>query len=82
MGLSAEEKAVYEWQIWVSDFGEEGQAKLKGSRALISRVGGLGGPLAYALTAVGIGKLVLAHGGDTKPSDLNRQITQVIGKKG
>ena len=76
MELTAEEKAVYEWQMWVRDFGEEGQQRLKGASALVSRVGGLGGPLAYALTAAGIGKLVLAHGGETKPSDLNRQITQ------
>ena len=77
MELSAEEKAVYEWQIWVSDFGEEGQKRLKGARAMVSRVGGLGGPLAYVLTAAGIGKLLLVHGGNTKHSDLTRQITQV-----
>lgn len=76
MDLSPEEKAIYEWQLWVRDFGEDGQKRLKGARALISRVGGLGGPLAYALTAAGIGKLILAHGGNTKPGDLNRQITQ------
>jgi molybdopterin/thiamine biosynthesis adenylyltransferase len=74
--LTPEEKATYEWQIWVEDFGEAGQEKLKDCTALISRVGGLGGPLAYALAAAGIGKLVIAHGGNTKHSDLNRQITQ------
>lgn len=73
--LTDEERATYEWQIWVDGHGEEGQEKLKGAAALVSRVGGLGGPLAYALTAAGIGKLILAHGGKTKPSDLNRQIT-------
>ena len=74
--LTQEEKATYEWQIWVEDFGEAGQEKLKDCTALISRVGGLGGPLAYALAAAGFGKLILAHGGNTKHSDLNRQITQ------
>ena len=73
--LTPAEQATYEWQIWVDDFGEQGQRKLKAASALISRVGGLGSPLAYSLTAAGIGKLVLAHGGDVKPSDLNRQIT-------
>ncbi len=29
--LSDEERAVYEWQIWVPQFGEEGQEKLKGA---------------------------------------------------
>jgi len=74
VALTEEEKATYEWQIWVKDFGMKGQEKLKKSTALISRVGGLGSPLAYALTAAGIGKLVLAHGGNVKHSDLNRQI--------
>jgi molybdopterin/thiamine biosynthesis adenylyltransferase len=74
--LTAEEKTIYEWQMWVRDFGEEGQKRLKQARVLISRVGGLGGPVAYALTAAGVGKLVLAHGGTTQPADLNRQITQ------
>ena len=72
--LTEEEKATYEWQMWVKDFGIEGQEKLKMSTALISRVGGLGSPVAYALAAAGIGKLVLAHGGKVKHSDLNRQI--------
>ena len=74
MVLTGEELATYEWQIWEKDFGEKGQKMLKGSCALVSRVGGLGSPLAYALAAAGIGKLVLAHGGDVKHSDLNRQI--------
>ena len=52
--LTDEERAIYQWQIWIDGFGEAGQAKLKGTTALISRVGGLGGPLAYALTAGGL----------------------------
>ncbi len=72
--LSDEEKATYEWQMWARDFGEEGQKRLKNSTALVSRLGGLGGPVALELAAAGIGRLVLAHGGNLKPSDLNRQI--------
>jgi molybdopterin/thiamine biosynthesis adenylyltransferase len=72
--LTDEERAVYEWQIWVSDFGEAGQKKLKNSSVLISRVGGLGGVVAYELAAAGVGQLVLAHAGTIKPSDLNRQL--------
>jgi molybdopterin/thiamine biosynthesis adenylyltransferase len=74
VALTEEERATYEWQMWERDFGEEGQGKLKGATALISRVGGLGSPVAYALAAAGIGKLVLAHHGNVKHSDLNRQI--------
>lgn len=72
--LTDEERAVYEWQIWVPDFGEAGQERLKGSSVLVSRVGGLGSVVAYELAAAGVGKLVLAHAGNVKPSDLNRQL--------
>ncbi|MCA9446992.1 MAG: HesA/MoeB/ThiF family protein [Candidatus Omnitrophica bacterium] len=60
--------------MWVPDFGEEGQEKLKGASVLISRAGGLGGVVAYELAAAGVGHLVIAHAGATKPSDLNRQL--------
>ena len=69
-----EEEAIYEWQTWVGDFGEPGQRKLKSSSVLISRCGGVGGAVALYLAAAGIGRLVLAHAGNVKPSDLNRQI--------
>lgn len=72
--LTDEERAVYEWQIWVPEFGEAGQEKLKGASVLVSRVGGLGSVVAYELAAAGVGKLVLAHAGNIKPSDLNRQL--------
>ena len=72
--LTPEEKATYEWQIWVQDFGEEGQQKLKDASVLVSRCGGLGSVVAYELAAAGVGKLVLAHGGNVKHSDLNRQL--------
>lgn len=72
--LTAEDRAVYEWQIWIEGLGEAGQEKLKGATALVSRCGGLGGSLCYHLASAGIGKLIIAHGGNVKPSDLNRQI--------
>jgi molybdopterin/thiamine biosynthesis adenylyltransferase len=75
-GLTAEERAIYEWQMWIPGFGEEGQRKLKAASVLISRVGGLGGVVAYQLAAAGIGRLVLAMGGKVKPSDLHRHLQQ------
>src|SRR5262245_4681456 len=72
--LSDAERALYEWQLWVPGFGEEGQRRLKASTVLISRVGGVGGAVAYQLAAAGVGKLVLAHAGDVRPNDLNRQL--------
>ena len=29
MSLTPEEQATYEWQMWVEEFGEAGQVKLK-----------------------------------------------------
>lgn len=72
--LTDRERAIYEWQIWLPALGEAGQEKLKGATALVSRCGGLGGPLALSLAAAGIGRLVIAHGGNVRLSDLNRQI--------
>lgn len=68
------DRATYEWQLDVPGFGEAGQAKLRNATALVSRAGGLGGPLAFSLAAAGIGKLVIAHAGDLRHDDLNRQI--------
>ncbi|HJZ89582.1 MAG TPA: HesA/MoeB/ThiF family protein [Gemmataceae bacterium] len=72
--LSDEERATYEWQMWVPGIGEEGQRRLKAATVLVSRVGGLGGLAAYELAAAGVGRLILAHAGTVKPGDLNRQL--------
>jgi molybdopterin/thiamine biosynthesis adenylyltransferase len=71
--LSDMERQVYEWQMSVEGFGQAGQQRLKAASVLISRCGGVGGAVALNLAAAGIGKLILAHAGDLKPSDLNRQ---------
>jgi molybdopterin/thiamine biosynthesis adenylyltransferase len=74
--LTDEERAIYEWQMWVPGVGEEGQRKLKAATVFISRVGGLGGVVALELAAAGVGRLILAHAGDLQASDLNRQLLQ------
>jgi molybdopterin/thiamine biosynthesis adenylyltransferase len=74
--LTDEERAVYEWQMLLPNFGDTAQRRLKAASVLISRVGGVGGAVALQLAAAGIGRLVLAHAGDLKPSDLNRQLLQ------
>jgi molybdopterin/thiamine biosynthesis adenylyltransferase len=71
--LTAEERSVYEWQLNVEGFGEEGQKSLKSASVLISRIGGVGGAAAMALAGAGIGRLVLVHQGNVRNSDLNRQ---------
>ena len=72
--LTDVEREVYSWQMTVAGFGEEGQRRLKAATVMVSRVGGVGGLVAYELAAAGVGRLVLAHGGMLKPSDLNRQL--------
>lgn len=74
--LTPEEIAIYQWQMDLDGFGEIGQRRMKASSVLISRVGGVGGLVALQLAAAGVGKLILAHGGNLKPSDLNRQLLQ------
>jgi molybdopterin/thiamine biosynthesis adenylyltransferase len=81
--LTPEERQRYEWQFSVRDFGEEGQRRLKAASVLVSRIGGVGGTAAMQLAAAGIGKLVLAHAGNLRLDDLNRQLlmtTDWIGK--
>ena len=79
--LSDEERKIYEWQMWVQDFGEEG-SRAKNASILISRCGGLGGVVAYELAAAGVGTLVLAHKGKIKHSDLNRQLLMTYDRLG
>jgi|SRR5262245_25013947 len=72
--LTDAERGIYEWQMWVADFGEAGQERLKASSVLVSRVGGVGGNVALQLAAAGVGRLVVAHAGELRPADLNRQV--------
>jgi len=68
------ERDKYRRQIQIEGFGEEAQLRLKSSAALVTRLGGLGGPTAMYLAMAGIGKLVVAHGGTVTPSNLNRML--------
>ena len=49
--LTDEERAVYQWQLWVAGFGEAGQLRLKNASVLVSRCGGVGGTVALHLAA-------------------------------
>src|SRR5215208_1295523 len=72
--LTAEEREIYQWQMWIPDLGEAGQRKLRDASVLVTRVGGVGGTAALYLAAAGVGRIVLAHAGNIKKSDLHRQI--------
>jgi molybdopterin-synthase adenylyltransferase len=72
--LSPDELARYARQIGPGVLTLEGQRRLKGSAALVTRVGGMGGPAAMALVMAGVGKVIFAHGGSLISPDLNRQV--------
>lgn len=74
MNLTSEEQERYQWQMWTEGFGEAGQQRLKSASVLISRIGGVGGTVAMHLAAAGVGRLVLAHSGELRRNDLNRQM--------
>lgn len=74
--LSPEELQIYQWQLDLPGFGAQAQQKLKDSTVMISRIGGVGGLVASQLAMAGVGRMVLAHGGNLKVTDLNRQILQ------
>jgi len=80
--LGRDEQETYAWQMDVTGLGEAAQRRLKAATVMVSRVGGLGGEVAMQLAAAGIGRLVLAHGGVVKASDLNRQLLMSAGAVG
>jgi molybdopterin-synthase adenylyltransferase len=73
-GLSDAEIERYQWQLWTPGYSLDQQQSLKSARVLISRCGGVGGSVALHLAAAGIGQLILAHGGELRLNDLNRQL--------
>lgn len=72
--LSADERARYAWQLGVAGFGDIGQQRLKNATVLVTRIGGVGGTVALHLAAAGVGRLILAHAGNLRIDDLNRQL--------
>lgn len=64
----------YRRQIMLPGFGEAAQRQLKGTTALVTGVGGLGGTAALYLAVAGVGKLILVRGGNLQRDDLNRQV--------
>ena len=72
--LSSEEWERYARQLGPGVLSREGQIRLKNSTVLVSRAGGMGGPAAMALVMAGVGRVIVAHGGQLISPDLNRQI--------
>jgi len=72
--LSNEEMSRYARHLILPEVGMEGQQKLKAAKVLCVGTGGLGSPLAFYLTAAGIGTLGLVDFDVVDASNLQRQI--------
>lgn len=72
--LTAEERERYARQMGPGVLSEEGQLRLQRATALVSRVGGMGGPASQMLAMGGVGRIIIAHGGPLISPDLNRQV--------
>ncbi|MBP2030260.1 adenylyltransferase/sulfurtransferase [Methanohalophilus levihalophilus] len=70
--LSDEEKELYSRQIMM--IGEEGQNRLKSSKAVIAGCGGLGSPIVTYLAVAGVGNIRVIDMDSVEISNLNRQI--------
>ncbi|MWV17797.1 molybdopterin-synthase adenylyltransferase MoeB [Pseudomonas sp. L-22-4S-12] len=72
--LNDDELLRYSRQILLPQIDIAGQLRLKGSRALIVGLGGLGSPVALYLAAAGVGELHLADFDTVDLTNLQRQI--------
>jgi molybdopterin/thiamine biosynthesis adenylyltransferase len=72
--LTNDQRARYSRHILLPEVGEEGQAKLLGSRVLLIGAGGLGSPVALYLAAAGVGTLGIVDFDVVDASNLQRQI--------
>jgi molybdopterin/thiamine biosynthesis adenylyltransferase len=84
MELSPAERERYQRQLGPGVLSEAGQLQLKQATVLITRVGGMGGPAAMALAMAGLGRIIIAHGGEFLSADLNRQMLgseEIVGQR-
>ncbi|WP_407331826.1 HesA/MoeB/ThiF family protein [Enterovibrio sp. 27052020O] len=72
--LSDSEFERYSRQIMLSEWGEEGQSRLKQAKVLIVGCGGLGTAASLYLAGAGVGHLVLADDDAVERSNLSRQV--------
>jgi adenylyltransferase/sulfurtransferase len=72
--LTKNDLTRYERQILYTDFGEEGQERLKQSHIVVAGLGGLGCAASLYLTCAGIGHVTLIDCDRVELSNLNRQV--------
>ena len=78
MELDDKQQEIYSRQIQIKEIGKDGQQKLAKASVLVVGCGGLGTPVLFYLTAMGIGHLGLCDGDIIKLSNLNRQILYTV----
>ncbi len=80
--LSPSQRSRYARHISIPEIGEEGQAKLLDSKALLIGAGGLGSPAALYLAAAGVGTIGLVDDDVVDASNLQRQIIHTTDRVG
>ncbi|MCE7741630.1 MAG: HesA/MoeB/ThiF family protein [Candidatus Heimdallarchaeota archaeon] len=80
--LDERELEKYNRQIIISNFGIQGQEKLKSSKVCVIGLGGLGSSIVYYLATAGVGSLGLVDQDQIELSNLNRQILHYEEDKG
>ena len=80
--LTENEKYRYNRQMILSDFGEEGQIKLKNSKVIIIGAGGLGSSCIIYLAGSGIGKMCIIDNDVVDEQNLHRQVIHNINNIG
>src|ERR1700760_2533290 len=72
--FSDSERMRYDRHFILSEFGEEGQKKLKASSVLVVGAGGLGSPVLLYLAAAGVGTIGIVDFDVVDDSNLQRQV--------
>ncbi len=72
--LPEAERVKYARQLALSQFGAEGQMRLKKGSVLVVGAGGLGCPALLYLAAAGVGRIGIADGDEVEAHNLHRQV--------
>ena len=80
--LTEEEKYRYNRQTLLSEFGEDGQIKLKNAKVIVIGAGGLGSSCIMHLAGSGVGKICIVDNDIVDEQNLHRQIIHNVNNIG